>query len=288
MVEHVSALDQNDIGAHGVASFRRDGLLVIRNLLSQDELDQLRLETDELIAQAEAGQLPDTVFKTHKMTGEEVPFRIEYVVAKSLACQRLLGHPFIRESMKLLLGDDIFPTWDSMVFKKAGKGAKIPWHRDQRRGAIDQSDALAINVDFYLDNADDTNCLRGVPGSHLWSDDEAQSFIDGLGDREFADNVAGKLPMKPGDVLLHDVFVLHGSPEAASNLRRVLYYEFRNRSGEAIYGPHDLHYADLKDGAYAYCQLLRAGQAAAAPNLRIEHAEYWRHDSMFVAGQLTN
>jgi len=35
------------------------------------------------------------------------------------------------------------------------------------------------------------------------------------------------VPMNAGDVLLHDVKTLHGSPWAQSKLRRVLYYEFR-------------------------------------------------------------
>ena len=288
MVHEIGAEGRCDIGADGADAFRRDGLLLIRGLLETDELVALCNETAALIARAEDGDLCDCVFKIHGRSSQVVPFRIEYVVAKSLACQRLLGHPFVRLSMQRLLGDEILPTWDSMVFKKPGQGAEIPWHRDQRRGNITEDTPLAINVDFYLDRADDTNCLRGVPGSHLWTDSQAQAFIDGLGEDPFADGVAAKLPMAPGDVLLHNVFTLHGSPEAVSTLRRVLYYEFRNRSGEALYGPHDAAYADLKEGAYFYCQLLRSGGGAAhAPALRIDHADHWRPDSAFVAGQLT-
>jgi ectoine hydroxylase-related dioxygenase (phytanoyl-CoA dioxygenase family) len=287
MVYEVAANSQSDIGTAGADAFRRDGLLAIRGLLDAAELAALQGETKTLITQAEAGNLTDCRSKPHKQTGTEVPFRVDYVVAKSLACQRLMGHPFVRASMQRLLGDDIFPTWDSMVFKKNGEGAEIPWHRDQGRGMIAEKDPLAINVAFYLDPSDDTNCLRGVPGSHLWADADAQSFIDGLGSDPFADHVAAKLPMAPGDVLLHNVFVLHGSPECMSNLRRVLYYEFRSRSGEARYGPHDDAYADLKNGVYAYCQFLRSGGAAHAPLLRIDHADHWRPDSAFVAGQLT-
>ena len=285
MVHEISAEGRCDIGPDGAEAFKRDGLLVIRGLLEADELTALRDDTAALIARVDEGDLRDCAFKTHGRSGRHVPFRIEYVVAKSLACQRLLGHPFVRFSMQRLLGDEILPTWDSMVFKQAGQGAEIPWHRDQRRGSITEDAPLAINVDFYLDPADDTNCLRGVPGSHLWTDTQAQAFIDGLGRDPYADDLAATLPMAPGDALLHNVFVLHGSPEAASSLRRVLYYEFRNRSGEALYGPHDAAYADLKEGAYFYCQLLRSGGGAAhAPALRIDHADHWRPDSAFVAG----
>lgn len=52
-----------------------------------------------------------------------IPFRVEYPVDKSLACKRLMGHPFILKATEQLLGTKSFiPTWDSMVFK-------VFWHR---------------------------------------------------------------------------------------------------------------------------------------------------------------
>ena len=291
-VETIEAAGRDDIGADGIEAFRRDGLLIVRGLVAPDEIGALRAETAALIAGAERGDMADAHYRTDPESGERQPFRIEYVTAHSPACARLMGHPFVKRSMERLYGDEIVQTWDSMVFKREGRGARIAWHRDQRRGTI-EGGPLAVNVDIYLDDADATTCLRGVPGSQAWSDDRAQAFIDAVSarDDEFGPDVAAPLPMRAGDVLLHDVFVLHGSPESRSALRRVLYYEFRSLSGERRHGPHDDRYIERKRATYAHCLALRNGGTGggpdSGPDLRVPHEPYWRADSDFVAGQLT-
>lgn len=46
--------------------------------------------------------------------------------------------------------------------------------------------------------------------------------------------------MEPGDVLLHDVMVVHGSPRTHGNaLRRTIYYEFRAAEQILSEGPWD-------------------------------------------------
>ena len=54
------------------------------------------------------------------------------------------------------------------------------------------------------------------------------------------------LKVNPGDVLFHNVLVLHGSPPAQTKLRRVLYYEFRPGEVEREFGPHTPEYGPLK------------------------------------------
>ena len=71
------------------------------------------------------------------------------MIDKSVACRRLLAHPYVLASMRRMLGRDAIPTWDSMVFKQAGPGAVVPWHRDQNRGDLPVGDIAAVNVDVY-------------------------------------------------------------------------------------------------------------------------------------------
>ncbi len=87
-----------------------------------------------------------------------------------------------------------------------------------------------FNVDFYLDVADQSNCVWGMPGSNQWSVADADAEIarrNRDGGFDSSGSGAVPIPMQPGDVLLHDITALHGSPSAQSRLRRVLYYEFR-------------------------------------------------------------
>jgi hypothetical protein len=106
--------------------------------------------------------------------------------------------------------------------------------------------------------------------------------------------------VNPGDVLFHSILVLHGSPAARSQLRRVLYYEFRPGEVERAHGPHKPEYIAAKQKLLLSC--LRHREAAeysrgetafryqpaaafAAPNLAAEeklptfrypHEQWWK------------
>jgi hypothetical protein len=64
--------------------------------------------------------------------------------------------------------------------------------------------------------------------------------------------------MAPGDVLVHDVLVLHGSMPTSGSLRRVAYYEFRPIDVEVPYGPHTVEYVGLKQRVLAAALRARA------------------------------
>ena len=237
-VPKVDALQQTELTDAQCQAFKNAGLLIIRNLIKPDELQTLQAETLPLVDDARARaaamteqpktwlDLHDTAYTRHAQTGAITPFRIEYVVAKSAAARRLLAHPFILRSVARIQGRDFTSTWDSMVFKSPGGGAIVPWHRDS--GVVAEADAQIFNVDFYLDRSDETNCVWGIPGSNNWPPDRAQTEINRLNvDGKFLTDGAVPVPMRPGDVLLHDILTLHGSPWAQSQLRRVIYYEFR-------------------------------------------------------------
>jgi hypothetical protein len=59
--------------------------------------------------------------------------------------------------------------------------------------------------------------------------------------------------MHPGDVIIHNILVLHGSPAAQSHLRRVIYYEFRPAEVELAIGPHTPEYIPLKQHLLLAC-----------------------------------
>ncbi len=53
--------------------------------------------------------------------------------------------------------------------------------------------------------------------------------------------------MEPGDVLLHDVMVAHGSERAQGNaLRRTIYYEFRSAEQILSEGPWDREWIEKR------------------------------------------
>lgn len=277
----IDARHQDAITDGQAQFFRENGLLLIRNLLRGEELAQLRHQTQVWVDRAVNDGPPadwpdeghhlddrDIAYRKHEVTGEVTPFRVEYIVDKTAAGKALLGHPFILRSIEKLQGPDFIPTWDSMVFKTPGKGASIPWHRDDGSyvGRDIDLDTAAINVDFYLDGSDTSNCLWGVLGSNRWDAAAADARIAALNaDGKFHndDPDVVPIPVNPGDVLFHNVLSLHGSPPAQSQLRRVVYYEFRPIDVELAHGPHTPGYVPMKQRLLLACLRDRANAACA-------------------------
>jgi hypothetical protein len=121
-----------------------------------------------------------------------------------------------------------------MVFKMKGDWEVIAWHQD----AVHSRRYRVFNYDLYLDHSrGGAGALWVVPGSHRVKQDVC----------EVAQKHGWRPPgsieveMEPGDVLLHDVMVVHGSPRAVgAELRRTLYYEFRSAEMILEEGPWDL------------------------------------------------
>ncbi len=283
-----------------IATFRADGFVVLRGFLGADELERLQRETQSLIDVATAGpprretHPKDFVYARGHTTNRRVLRRIEFVVSRSRACAALLAHPGILGTVERLVGADLIPTWDSMVVKMPGEGIAVPWHRDAPTTQVGAHPIF--NVDFYLDAARGDTALRALPGTQALSDADADAEVQrrsaGSG---FDDRGAAIVEMRPGDVLLHDILLLHGSPPSRGNaLRRVVYYEYRSVRVELERGPHTPAYLPLKRRVLVHCIDARApahpGEApyryagatshgiddGTAVQLRVPHSEYWR------------
>jgi hypothetical protein len=127
-----------------------------------------------------------------------------------------------------------------MVFKNAGDGAPIHWHQD----AVHPRTWRIYNVDIYLDDSRaGEGALRVVPGTHRGKADIC-ALEEGHGwDIPGSTEVA----LSAGDVLIHDVMIVHGSPPVTGNaLRRTIYYEFRAAEEIEAEGPWDREWIDAR------------------------------------------
>jgi ectoine hydroxylase-related dioxygenase (phytanoyl-CoA dioxygenase family) len=287
--------------------FEENGYLILREAISGEELRRVQAAMMTLtnLGRASVQADPDFAYGTGHLSGEPVLKRVEYVVDKSDEMKVLMGNPFILNTVEKLMGPDLIPTWDSMVLKLPGEGIIVPWHRDAGAGQV--GDRPIFNVDFYLDPADEDTCVWVVPGSHNWPASQVDSWLaERRGkDRTVEDfRATGAVPalMEPGDVLLHNILVLHGSPANASDkLRRVVYYEFRTAHVEDAIGPHVPAYIPLKQRLLAACiarrtvadyipddetpftyqppppyDLVDMDSPDDLPTYRFAHADYWR------------
>ena len=241
------------IADHEVETFRERGWLVLPGMLGGDELAAMRADMERLAGQARPG-LEDFLFGTGHLDGAEVLRRIQYVVDKSPAARAMMGHPGVLRAAEAIAGPDLFPTQDAMVLKLPGQGIAVPWHRDRASTDDYPSEPPVFIADFYLDDADRDTCIWVITGSHRWSDGYTSDAIARLNRDGFSTEGAQPVLLKAGDVLLHNVRLLHGSPpNESSKLRRVVYYTFHTVHVEWEHGPYTREYVAAKQKVLRAC-----------------------------------
>ena len=228
-----------------IAFFDENGYLILRNWIPQKLLKRLQEAGTAWIEQgmrAKEGDPDSMDYIFAKRENGRVMFRVNYVHNKGQAASlELLGSPQLLAVAESLCGPNFVSTYESMVFKQEGDGAAIKWHQD----AIHPHQKYRIfNFDLYLDpSRADGGALRVIPKTQR----QRQDICD-LTER-WGWNAPGMVTveMEPGDVLLHDVMVVHGSEQVeGKNLRRTIYYEFRPTEEILEDGPWDREWIDRR------------------------------------------
>lgn len=239
-VEHVdSHLDDDQI-----RFFDDQGYLILRNRIPAGILSRLQAAATRMIERGRSAAPDDPSASDYGFAERDsgrVMFRVDYLHAKGEPTTlELLGSPAVLGIAESLAGSDFVPTYESLVFKDAGDGAAINWHQD----AVHPRRHRIFNIDIYLDESRaGEGALRVAPGSQK----QRVDICDLQG--RYGWNAPGVIhaEMQPGDVLVHDVMVVHGSEAVVGNrLRRTIYYEFRPAKQILTEGPWDREWVDQR------------------------------------------
>ncbi|MFC4453821.1 phytanoyl-CoA dioxygenase family protein [Deinococcus sonorensis] len=220
--------------------FDEHGYLVLRQWITGPLLERLQAAGDAWIERGQGRPAGDDYNFAPRAHGE-VLFRVNYLHDKGEAASlELLGSPQVLAVAESLCGPAFVPTYESMVFKQEGDGEQIPWHQD----AVHPRRHRVFNFGLYLDRSRiGAGALRVVPGTQ-------RRILDICEIRdEYGWDAPGviQVELEPGDVLLHDVMVLHGSePTSGNALRRTVYLEFRAAEGILQDGPWDREWIDRR------------------------------------------
>lgn len=234
-----------------------NGYLILRQWVTGPLLERLQAAGTAWIDQGLAAteETPNRQdFAWAKREVGEVFFRVEYIHDKGeIASLELLGSPEVLGVAESLCGPNFVPTYESMVFKQEGDGEAIRWHQD----AVHPRRHRIFNYDLYLDpSVAGAGALVVIPGTQTTKLDACEL------ERMHGWTPPGSIEveMEPGDVLLHDVMIVHGSPRAVGKaLRRTIYYEFRAAEQILSEGPWDREWVRQRQrltplGLHAYAQ----------------------------------
>lgn len=203
-----------------IAAYHRDGYLIPQYRLPEHRVNHLRGILDELIRN-NPGVRPEKLVSAH-IEGRNAEGVVGHRAFLDLAME-----PAILDMVEQVIGPDIL-LWGCHVFcKPAGDGLETPFHQDGHYWPIRPLATCTVWV--ALDPSTRENgCLQVVPGSHrdqlLWPHlhEDRDDLV--LTKRAAADsfdpaNVVS-LELEPGQMSMHDVYMIHGAEPNRSTQRR--------------------------------------------------------------------
>jgi hypothetical protein len=199
--------------------FKLTGSACARSYLDDETVGQLRGGAAKLIERFTRHGRTSPDYWNYEVEAPEPPvlYRIHNLEKQDWPEARLLYDPRLARLAEEFIGGSVEPTAFALVLKEPSRASGVPWHRDR----TNVSPHTVCNLSLCLDDADTGNgCLESVPGSHLLPDD-----ADVLAVRDGGPRVA--IVVSAGDVVIHDVRVVHGSgPNPTDRWRRTIVIEF--------------------------------------------------------------
>jgi phytanoyl-CoA hydroxylase len=215
-----------------LATYRRDGFIVLPDILTRDQVGALRRVTEEFVRNARSVAANDEIYDLEDSHSAAEP-RVRRIKTPHLhhpEYARAAGHPKIVEVLKDLWGTVRFDT-GKLNMKSAGFGAPVEWHQDWAFYPHTNDDVLATGI--YLDDCDsDNGPLMVLPGTHLgptWNHHADGRFCGAMNPADCALDFAKAVPLMgpAGSMTIHHARLVHGSALNHSNRqRRLLLHEY--------------------------------------------------------------
>ena len=210
-----TALSKQDI-----ANYHANGYVIPQYRLEPEFVKELQDALNTLIAN-NPGVRPEKLVSAH------IEGRNDEGVTGSQKFLQLAMHPPIIDLVEQLIGPDII-LWGCHVFyKPASEGYETPWHQDGHYWAIRPLANCTVWVALEP-STQENGCLRVIPGSHsakqlyehLHEDRNDLTLNQRMAEGTFDESQAADLELQPGEMSMHDIYMIHGAKANTSQQRR--------------------------------------------------------------------
>lgn len=218
-----------------LAAYRRDGFVVIHDVLDASDIEALRRTTDELVEASRVVNAHDSVYDlepTHSAAEPRVR-RIKMPHRLHPVYDRVMRHPRILAALQVLMHRSVRFDISKLNLKSAGYGSAVEWHQDWAFYPHTNDDLAAVGVmmdDMTLENGP----LLCIPGSHrgpVFDHHGPDGVFCGAMDPTRAEvDYSTAVPCigRAGSISIHHARTVHGSAVNTSNQpRRLLLLEYR-------------------------------------------------------------
>ena len=196
-----------------IAQYREQGYLAPLRVMAEDEALGLRAKLEAVEAGMGGPLRGDLRHKTHLL----FPFLAD-----------LVRHPGILDAIEDLLGPDLLCWTSNFFIKEAADPAFVSWHQDSTYWGLSAPEVATAWVALTPSNAAN-GAMAVIPGSHRFDqlphrDTFHRHNLLTRGQEvmvEVDERKAVPLNLRPGEMSLHHVRLVHGSPPNPSFDRRI-------------------------------------------------------------------
>lgn len=233
------------ISEQDVSFYNDNGYLVVQNVLSEDEVNELRRVTEKFVEDAMPLTAHNEIYDLEDSHSAAEPRvrRIKTPHAHHETYAKMVAQPNILAILQKLWGPSIRFDVSKLNLKAAGYGAPVEWHQDWAFYPHTNDDLAAVGI--MMDDVDETNGpLMVIPGSHKGAilDHHADGFFCGAIDPDRGEvdfNEAVKLTGPAGSITIHHARTIHGSATNTSGKpRRLLLHQYRAADAWPLMGVH--------------------------------------------------
>jgi len=208
------------LSAVEVRQYESEGWVIPQFRLPPARVASMRAALDALIAD-NPGVRPEKLVSAHIEgdNGEGVKGSAQFL--------ELARDPEIVELVSGVIGEDVI-LWGCHVFcKPPAEGFETPWHQDGHYWPIRPLANCTVWVALE-ESTRENGCLRVIPRSHLGhvlhphlhEDRTDLTLNQRMADGTFDEADAVDLELQPGQMSLHDVYMIHGAAANTSAKRR--------------------------------------------------------------------
>jgi phytanoyl-CoA hydroxylase len=212
-----------------VDAYKRDGYIVIENLLDESIVDRAIAAIDRLLDGSIEGfraiqweaSARDKLPRMDLAQRRDAVRKVFKYVDFQPDLRDIVYAPTILGLARDLLGDEPGLYMDQALLKPPGIGREKPWHQDKAFFDIPGS-APVVGLWIALDEAVPENgCMHIIPGSH--KDGPSLHFTRRdfqICDSDIVRDRIVAVPLKPGSCLVFDGLLHHGTPANRGGKRR--------------------------------------------------------------------
>ncbi|MGH7102740.1 MAG: phytanoyl-CoA dioxygenase family protein [Acetobacteraceae bacterium] len=249
-----------------IRQYRRDGFIVVHDLLTRSELSAIDQVITGLVAGAAEVTTHTDIYDLEVGHTREAPRvrRIKTPHRVHKLFDEVVRMPEVISVLLALLGPDIRLHGSKLNMKSAQYGSPVEWHQDWAFYPHTNDELLAIGVmldDMALDNGP----LLVIPGTHkgpVWNHHgEDGRFCGSIDPKEIREEIPRAVPLtgRAGSMSFHHVRALHGSARNTSDRpRNLLLYEVAAADAWPL-----LHFTTLAD----FDSRMLAGKSTLTPRL---------------------